>query len=386
MYILYLQHCFFVVYYVIIDLRSEIDMGYKIMHRDKLIALADNSGITELIEKSLCPSCFVVGMPIEIWLDNRTVDIHRSHSRKLFKALRLRTPDDIEQVIDIGHGISITDNWWIQKSDENLDYRSLKKYNEELSDIAFYGASVSNSGDTSGYKELGTVGSYEKAWRYINGTWYMFKQGNTQELISEYYSYLFLKALEVNVAEYELKAYTSEETGITSYFIVSKDFTNNANVDFEPFCNYFHDHDEPEYIIPKLKEIDSSLVTSYVMMVFYDALLHNDDRHNQNAGVLRNSTTGEIIGLAPLFDYNLGLIATGIPRIDDEKGNIFTDSFLANDVCRKVLKENLPDKNKIISAINIATEGIKPPKTMIIKPVPIENYIIRTYDYLAKHI
>lgn len=386
MYILYLQHYFFVVYYVIIDLRSEIDMGYKIMHRDKLIALADNSGITELIEKSLCPSCFVVGMPIEIWLDNRTVDIHRSHSRKLFKALRLRTPDDIEQVIDIGHGISITDNWWIQKSDENLDYRSLKKYNEELSDIAFYGASVSNSGDTSGYKELGTVGSYEKAWRYINGTWYMFKQGNTQELISEYYSYLFLKALEVNVAEYELKAYTSEETGITSHFIVSKDFTNNANVDFEPFCNYFHDHDEPEYIIPKLKEIDSSLVTSYVMMVFYDALLHNDDRHNQNAGVLRNSTTGEIIGLAPLFDYNLGLISTGIPRIDNEKGNIFTDSFLANDVCRKVLKDNLPDRNKIISAINSTYKGINSTGYFGFSPVPIENYIIDTYDYLAKHI
>lgn len=383
---LYLQHCFFVVYYIIIDFRSEIDMGYKIMHRNKLIALADKSGITELIEKSLCPSCFVVGMPIEIWLDNRTVDIHRSHSRKLFKALRLRTPDDIEQVIDIGHGISITDNWWIQKSDENLDYRSLKKYNEELSDIAFYGASVSNSGDTSGYKELGTVGSYEKAWRYINGTWYMFKQGNTLELISEYYSYLFLKALEVNVAEYKLNAHTSKETGITSHFIVSKDFTNNANVDFEPFCNYFHDHDEPEYIIPKLKEIDSSLVTSYVMMVFYDALLHNDDRHNQNAGVLRNSTTGEIIGLAPLFDYNLGLIATGIPRIDDEKGNIFTDSFLANDVCRKVLKDNLPDRNKIISAINSTYKGINSTGYFRFIQVPIGNYIIRTYDYLAKHI
>ena len=183
-----------------------------------------------------------------------------------------------------------------------------------------------------------------------------------------------------------MKAYTSEETGITSHFIVSKDFTNNANVDFEPFCNYFHDHDEPEYIIPKLKEIDSSLVTSYVMMVFYDALLHNDDRHNQNAGVLRNSTTGEIIGLAPLFDYNLGLIASGIPRRDKEKGNIFTDSFLANDVCRKVLKENLPDRNKIISAFNSAYKGINSKGYFVFKSVPIGDYIIDTYDYLAKHI
>ena len=358
-------------------------MGYKVMHRDKVIALADENCITEIVDKALCPACFVVGMPLEIWLDNRIVDVHRSHSRKLFKALRLRTTDDIGQVIDIGHGISITDNWWIQKKEEELDYYSLKQYNEEIADIAFYGASASNSGNTFGYRELGTVGSYEKAWRYIKGTWYMFKQGNTQELISEYYSYHFLKAMGVNVAEYDVKKYVSKETGITSRFIVSKDFTNNAEVDFEPFCNYFHDHDEPEYIIPRL---DEKLIKPYVMMIFYDALLHNDDRHNQNAGVLRNSTTGEIIGLAPLFDYNLGLIATGVPRIDPLKGNIFTDSILANDVCRKVIRENLPERKKIIKAINAATKGIQPPKTMIIKPPPIENYIRDTYDYLAQHI
>ena len=359
-------------------------MGYKVMQRNRVIALADENSITEIVDKALCPACFAVGMPLEIWLDNRTVDVHRSHSRKLFKALRLRTPDDLDQVIDIGHGISITDNWWIQKSEEELDYNSLKQYNEELADIALYGASASNSGNTLGYRELGTVGSYEKAWRYVNGEWYMFKQGNTQELISEYYSYLFLKAMGVNVAEYGLKKYVSEETGITSEYIVSKDFTDNAEVDFEPFCNYFHDHDEPEYIIPRL---DEKLITPYVMMVFYDALLHNDDRHNQNAGVLRNSTTGEIIGLAPLFDYNLGLIATGVPRIDTQKGNIFTDSFLANDMCRKVLKENLPARDKIMEAIGFANRNVRTEGALsLVKLEPIIDYIRDTYDYFAQHI
>lgn len=356
-------------------------MDYKIMHKDKVVALANENGISEIIDRSLCPACFAIGMPLEIWLDNRCVDIHRSHSRKLFKALRLRTPDDIEQVIDIGHGISITDNWWIQKADEELDYTSLKQYNEEIADIALYGSSTSNSGNTKGYRELGTVGSYEKAWRYIDGKWYMFKHGNTQELISEYYSYQFLKAIGANVAEYEIQHSMSSETGITTTFIISKDFTNNAAVDFEPFCNYYTDHDEPEYIIPRL---DEKLVKPYVMMVFYDALLHNDDRHNQNAGVLRDSSTGEIIGLAPCFDYNLGLISTGVPRIDSIKGNVFTDCFLANEVCCKVLKSELPDRETIIGSITkaeIETKAAFPdvsPNFDLIK-----DYIIRTYDYLA---
>ncbi|MDD6059753.1 MAG: hypothetical protein PUB97_05125 [Ruminococcus sp.] len=359
-------------------------MVYKIMHKDRIIAIADENGLTEFIDKAKCPACFAVGMPLERWLDGRVVDVHRSHSRKLFKALRLRTPDDTEQVIDIGHGISITDNWWIQKETENLDYKALKKYNEELADIALYGSSISDSGDTSGYRELGTVGSYEKAWRYIHGTWYMFKQGNTQELISEYYSYLFLKAMGVNVAEYDIKRFISEETGIISQIIVSKDFTNNAEVDFEPFCNYFNDHDEPEYILQRL---DEKLIVPYVMMVFYDALLHNDDRHNQNAGVLRDAETGEITGLAPYFDYNLGLIATGVPRIDSEKGNVFTESFLANDVCRNVIKENLPDREKLLEAIDFANRSVKASEDMLLlKLEPIENYIRDTYDYLAQHI
>lgn len=356
-------------------------MDYKIMHKDKVVALANENGITEIIDQSLCPACFAIGMPLEIWLDNRCVDIHRSHSRKLFKALRLRTPDDIEQVIDIGHGISITDNWWIQKAEEELDYSSLKQYNEEIADIALYGSSASNSGNTKGYRELGTVGSYEKAWRYIDGNWYMFKHGNTQELISEFYSYQFLKAIGTNVAEYEIQHSASSETGITTTFIISKDFTDNAEVDFEPFCNYYTDHDEPEYIIPRL---DEKLVKPYVMMVFYDALLHNDDRHNQNAGVLRDSSTGEIIGLAPYFDYNLGLISTGVPRIDSVKGNVFTDSFLSNEVCCKVLKSELPDREKIIGSIMKAESETKAAFPDVSPNYDlIKDYIIRTYDYLA---
>jgi hypothetical protein len=357
-------------------------MDYKIMHKDSVVALANENGITEIIDKSLCPACFAIGMPLEIWLDNRCVDIHRSHSRKLFKALRLRTPDDIEQVIDIGHGISITDNWWIQKVDEDLDYSSLKQYNEELADIALYGSSASNSGNTNGYRELGTVGSYEKAWRYIDGSWYMFKHGNTQELISEYYSYQFLKAMKANVAEYEIQHSTSSETGITTTFIISKDFTNNAEVDFEPFCNYYTDHDDPEYIIPRLEE---KLLTPYVMMVFYDALLHNDDRHNQNAGVLRSSFTGEIIGLAPYFDYNLGLIATGVPRIDDVMGNVFTDSFLENKVCREFLLYDIPSRLEIEKGIELAElETKKAFSDVSVNYELIKNYILRTYDFLAQ--
>ena len=357
---------------------------YKIMHKTEIIALADEEKITEIINKALCPHCFVVGMPLYIWLDNRCVDMHRSHSRKLFKALRLRNSENTAELISVGHGVSITDNWWIQRDDENLDYSSLKKYNEHIADIALLGGSDSDERNTKGYLELGTVGSYEKAWRFENDCWYMYKQGGTQEMVSEYYSYLFLKAMDFNVAEYRLKSMKSDETGLSTTFMLSKDFTNNAEVDFEQFCNYFVDNEELDFIISRLPE---HLIKPYVMTVFYDALLFNGDRHNQNIGVLRNSVTGEILELAPGFDYNLGLIASGVPRINKSTGNIFTEGILSNETCRCVLKENIPDKQKITASVESATSGVKSALDLNdLNYSLIENYIKDTFDYISEKL
>lgn len=354
------------------------------MHKHAVIALADEECITEIIQPELCPACFVVGMQLTRWLDNRMIDIHRSHCRRLFKAMRMRSNADISELIEVGHGISITDNWWIQRDNENLDYQSLKQYNEELADIALYGASDSQKGDITGYRELGTVGSFEKAWRFIDGTWYMYKQGSTQELISEYYAYLFLKAMDVSAAEYRIHRTASKETGLESVCIVTKDFTDNAAFDFEPFCNHYNDREEPEYILPKLPE---SFQQAYVMMLFYDALLFNGDRHNQNVGFLRSSETGQILELGPYFDFNLSLAAVGIPRINPETGNVFTHDFLSNDICCRILKEHLPDRNQIQQAISMATAGTKeafPNDTF--RYQLFEDYILQTYDYFANHI
>lgn len=357
---------------------------YKIMHKTEIIALADEEKITEIINQELCPHCFVVGMPLYIWLDNRSVDMHRSHSRRLFKALRLRNSENTAELISVGHGVSITDNWWIQRDDENLDYSNLKKYNEQIADIALLGGSDSDERTTKGYLELGTVGSYEKAWRFEENSWYMYKQGGTQELVSEYYSYLFLKAMHFNVAEYRIKSVKSTETGLSTTFMLSKDFTNNAEVDFEPFCNYFGDNEELDFIIPRLSE---KHIKQYVMTVFYDALLFNGDRHNQNIGVIRDSATGEILELAPGFDYNLGLIASGVPRINKSTGNIFTVGLLNNETCRRVLKGNIPDKQKVAASVESATAGVKSALGLNdLNYSLIENYIKDTFDYISEKL
>ena len=48
-------------------------------------------------------------------------------------------------------------------------------------------------------------------------------------------------------------------------------------------------------------------------MLVFDALIGNEDRHMGNYGVLRDSATGAVKGMAPLFDHNVGLFAGAMP-------------------------------------------------------------------------
>ncbi len=61
---------------------------FYIMHQNTVIAKADEEQIVEIFKSELCPKCFIVGMPLDYWMNSRSVDTHRSHSRQLFHALR----------------------------------------------------------------------------------------------------------------------------------------------------------------------------------------------------------------------------------------------------------------------------------------------------------
>ena len=83
----------------------------------------------------------------------------------------------------------------------------------------------------------------------------------------------------------------------------------------------------------------------------------------------------------------MGLIASGIPRINAETGNIFTESILSNETCKQILKGNLPDKHMIISAVEFATTGVKSDLGLNdLNYSLIENYIKDTFDYIAERL
>lgn len=304
---------------------------YKIMHKNDVVAETQGLTVTRLIKPGLCPVMVKEGSSITQWIALRSVDMHRSSSRHLFNALRLTADATVEDKIRAGHAVTIEDNWWIQREDEDCSYEKLKAYNKVAADIAT-GMAQHGIIDTDGYTELGTVGSFEKAWRKIDGTWYLHKKGDTAELLSEYFSYNFLKGMGVDVAEYSLYRYTPR-SGIERVMVLSKDFTLGGRYDFEPFACYFGENEDYGYILKELGKMESlipGISENYVRMCFFDGLLNNGDRHNGNAGFLRDSNDGKLVSLAPLYDFNQALIALDGDLSMTENRKEYMGHFMAN--------------------------------------------------------
>lgn len=283
---------------------------YKIMHKNDIVAETEGLTATRLVKPALCPVLIKEGSSIVPWIALRSVDMHRSSSRHLFNALRLTTDATVEEKIRVGHAVTIEDNWWIQQEGEDCSYEKLKAYNKTAADIAA-GEARHITIESEGYTELGTLGSFEKAWRKINGAWFLHKKGDTAELLSEYFSYNFLKCMGVDVADYSVYRYTPK-SGIEKTMVLSKDFTLGGEYDFEPFACYFGENEDYQYILEKLGRMEDSVPgvsEDYVRMCFFDGLLNNGDRHNGNVGFLRDSRDGRLVRLAPLYDYNQALIA-----------------------------------------------------------------------------
>ncbi|MCL1830172.1 MAG: hypothetical protein FWG21_01950 [Oscillospiraceae bacterium] len=131
----------------------------------------------------------------------------------------------------------------------------------------------------------------------------MYKAGKQEELFSELLAYKIGKALGIPLAKY-----CSAGT-----FIKSKDFTENAAVDFEPAISIIGDATSYVKIYDTLREIDDGIAEQYVKMCYFDGLIYNMDRHEYNFGILRDSDTGQVLSLSPLFDHNIALISRGYP-------------------------------------------------------------------------
>ena len=210
--------------------------NYEILSENILVAVWQDNKLT-VYNETFLPLYLRKIQNADMWLETRAIDSHRANSRLLKKALRLTEKDDISTVIHV-NGATITDNYWIREIGSNLTYDDVKFSDDYFSNLALKGNydSFNRAANSKRSKtpELTNVGSFEKCWKLRDGRWWMYKKASHDEMFSELFVYELGKILGMNMAVYERG----------EGYIKSLDFTNGAEVNFEPASAFMGDNED----------------------------------------------------------------------------------------------------------------------------------------------
>lgn len=258
------------------------------------------------LDSSRMPLYLAAGGNFEDWLVSRAIDRHRPNSRILKKVLRLTDSSDVAAVLR-AHAATITDNYWVRMDGEDsLSYEKVQFSEDTFAEIALTGSfsSYSKTYDkdqlSAGSPELTNIGSYEKCWRIKNGVWWLYKSGSPLERFSELFIARLGRELGFPMAEYLPDG----------NFVKTSDFTKGI-YNFEPAAALVGDEEDYALNYDCMTKLQPSLGSQYLDILYMDALCFNMDRHTQNYGILRDRSTGSIIGMAPNFDNNIALVSRG---------------------------------------------------------------------------
>ncbi len=272
-----------------------------LMSEDRPIAKIKNGLIVDA-DDELLPLYLKRTKDAAGWIASRAIDSHRTNSRLLKKALRLRTTDDVQTALSV-NAATITDRYWFRQEGSTAVYEDIRFKENYFDRLALCGDPDSFSLGPSRTPELTNTGSFEKCWRLIDGKWWMYKSGNAEEIFSELFICKLGEKIGFNMAHYESDG----------QYIRSKDFTDGASVNFEPIKSLAGDDDDYANCFRILNDLSPELAKQHLVLIWMDTVCYNMDRHTENFGFLRDVRTGKILSLAPNYDNNIALIARSYP-------------------------------------------------------------------------
>lgn len=337
-------------------------MDYDLMSRDTRVARIVN-GDLRVEEPDLMPRYLQRTGDIEEWLAMRAIDAHRTNSRLLKKALRLRQRDDVSTVLHF-NAATITDAWWMRPAGESLTYEDVCFKRNYFDKLALRGDADSFNQPPSRTPELTNTGSFEKCWRLEDGCWWLYKAGNPEERFTEVFSSRLAGLLKIDAVAYEAR----EEN------VRCRDFTCSAQVNFDPAIGLIDDASDYVEAYDALESAGDDVRRSFVKMCYFDALLFNMDRHELNFGVLRDVQTGRILRLAPLYDHNIALITRGYPRDLERAHDRLIEDFL-DLLWRRHLEFHLPalERDAVRDAVMAVDVPLEKPEGLGVEP---EEYVV----------
>lgn len=245
------------------------------------------------------------------WIESRVIPKNRKNIEALLLAVDLNRGDTLG-VVEVSKALSVNDSYWIAEEGLCLSYDECNLYdnptNEWLSLIAYTGDFKPSKLEALKLStEWTTQGTFPKAWRSISGELVLYKGGTEgfansgMEPYSEYFASQLAEALALKHVAYGLDEWEGRLASTCTLM-------NTKDISFVSFLAATLQYDFPQKIAACMA-VNPNLVYPLRAMMVFDAITANRDRHAGNYGFLRDNKTGEILGLAPIFDNNVALFA-----------------------------------------------------------------------------
>lgn len=349
----------------------------------------DNGVVTEIKEvikenKHLLPVAFYRDGSLTLealnkWLDTRKISDKR---------------DGIHEARLMFHGFenyrnmfSLTDQYWFRYSrKESWDSMNFftNHYDQEQGKIFFmpWDADPDRAINIQG-PDLTTTGVLRKRWiQKEDKKSYLIKAGSVkyhQEPLSEVMASITLaKVGIISYVEYKLIVYGMRFCSICQNFV-------NDHTEFVPASHVYNFEPRKEkeeiydHFIAMCREFRIPGAPDYMQnMVAVDHIICNNDRHLGNFGFIRDATTGEILGFAPLFDF--GRAYWGANYAQDVSSRYF--GKMENSCFKKVVKQL--DVDALIDTEDMQKMVEKYPELTEVQVENINSKIIRVNKEMAR--
>ncbi|MBQ9009662.1 MAG: hypothetical protein IJ088_10070 [Clostridia bacterium] len=299
---------------------------YAIMHLDDMVATIDSEGLCQILLPDFLPYNLYfeentdISVRIEnlnnfyYWCSTRVLTLDRTFAKEILNAIRAgqgRTDRERARISLSYRCVTLTDVFWVKRTDEMISFSQISLYDHSLSD-AFVDVSLLGKALTVQNMELlrpldsagdvSTSGSVPKAWIRRSGVFYLLKDGGQRDVEAELLASRIARCFAVKQVLYEPDTY--QGTPVTRSQLFTSTQESIASMDQVDI--YAANHDTTRQIL-----VDSCDPYGYHMMNLVDYLVGNTDRHWGNWGFLIDNRTNQPLQLHPLMDFNKSFLSYG---------------------------------------------------------------------------
>jgi hypothetical protein len=247
---------------------------------------------------------------LNTWWIDRSIPASRSGVRKALELLELPST---RLLLTKSMGLSLSDQYWIRPQDSNVRWDQINfftnDFSEDIGDILL-GKAPKNDDFSFHSPDNTSDGFLKKRWKIIGGARCLLKAGSApfmQQPFNEVIASAICRRLNVPHVPYELcwddgvpysvcEDFITPDTELVSAWrVMQTQKKDNSTSVYRHYLNCCEDLGVP------------GMVQAVDQMIVLDYLIANEDRHQNNFGLVRDANTLKWLWAAPIFDSGSSL-------------------------------------------------------------------------------